>query len=295
MWKDIRVRDQAPILDTAVDYKCSLPKALISALHIRINGTGGSGAALAYTNVEKARISTDGLDKKPLDLSATQLVRREGILFGIPPAIENNNGAYSAIPFNHYFGTRARDKRLMLDLRKANKRELFLKFDAVLFDAVTKFTAGTIVITIIAVCWVGETPPEYQGHIRMEEALSLATGTGDTQPQMEMPLHSGGKLAFMDFTVSDTTTVENIELSANGDRVSLLNIHFRDLVHRMNYQRHLDTILTLTAYVDYMFVDRFMTQLVSLPLIDQMKTWKLVVERGTTTTTVVVVLGTILA
>ena len=231
VWKDVRVYDQQSIADTDTSWKGNLPKALISALHVRINGTGGSSAALAYTMVTKARIDTDGRDKKPLELSSAQLARREGILFGIPPACQNANGAYSAIIFSHYFGTKARDKRLMLDLRTCNKWELALTFDAVLFNATSRFTTTTIKITFIAVCWLGATPVGYRGHIRMEEALNLATGTGDTNPQYDMPIYSGGMLAFLEITVSAITTVENVELSANGDSVSIINEHIRDTIN----------------------------------------------------------------
>lgn len=293
-WKDVKVKDQAAIADTDTSKGFDLPKALISAIHVRINGTGGSSAALAYTMVTKARIDTDGKDKKPLDLSSAQLVRREGILFGIPPAVTNANGAYSEIPFAYYAGVKARDKRLMLDLRKCNKRKLNLTFDAVLFNATSRFTSGTIKITIIATCWIGVAPPEFRGHIRQEEALSFATGTGDKQTY-DLPIHKGGMLAFIDITVSAVTTVENVELTANSDSIQLINEHIRDLIHRMNYERHLDTALTLTAYFDFMFVDRYETQLTSLPSCDKINSTKLIVERGATTTTVVIVLGTILS
>ncbi len=293
-FKDIRVQDQDDISDTALDYSCNLPKSLISALHIRINGTGGSTAALTNALISKVRIDTDGKDKKPLELSVVQLVRREGILFGIPVAITNADGAYSEVPFNHFFGTKARDKRLMLDLRRCNKRKLAFTFSAVLFNAVSKFTTGTCKITIIATVWVGATPTGYRGHIRQEQVLAFATGTGDLQTY-DLPLHQGGMIAFIEIIVSAVTTVENIEFTANSDSVLILNEHIRDIIHRMNYERHLDTALTASAYIDFMFVNRYETQLASLPVCSLMENSKLVIERGATTTTVTILLGTILA
>lgn len=295
MWKPLRVSDADSLTsDAALAYVTTLPKAAITALQIRIHGTGGAGAvALTYAMVTKVKITTDKGDKKPLELSATQLVRRAGIMEGIPPATTSGAGAYSDIPFPVYFGTKAADRRFLLNLRDCNKRELELTFDATLVAA-TRFAAGAVRVSIIAICWVGDLPPEYCGHIRQEEALNLATGTGDTQPQSTMPNHPGGKLAFMDFTVSAVTTVEDIVLTGNSDSILLITEHFRDIMQRMNVERHLDTALTLTAYYDFMFEDRYASQIDALPSLDQMTSWKLVVERGATTTTLVVVQGTIL-
>lgn len=294
MWKPVLVKDGANIGDAETSFKCSLPKALITALHIRIHGTGGSAAALAYTMVTHVRVKTDGADKKPLDLTSTQLVRREGILMGIPPAVTNANGAYSDIPFSYYAGVRARDQRLMLDLRKCNKRDLELTFDAVLFNATSRFTTGTITIEIVAVCWVGAVPADYVGHIRQEEVLSLATGTGNISPYYEMPLHKNGSLAFVEFTFSAITTVTKINWTANTNALTLVNMRARDILAQMNRERHLDTALTLNCYYDFMYEERYKSQLSNVPLTNTLTDTALVISRGATTTTIVIVLGTIL-
>lgn len=294
VFKEERIKDADSIGDTDTSYECDLPKALISALHLRIHGTGGAtSVALAYTMITNVRIDTDGNDGKPLDLSSAQLARRAGILEGIPPAPTSADGAYSQIPLPIYFGTKAKDKRLMLDLRGCSKRKLKLTFDTDLIDA-ARFAAGAPKFTLIAMVWVGAVPPEYMGHIRQEQVLSQATGTGDLGPWYDLPLHKDGKLAFMDITVSAVTTVENVELTAKNDSIHLINEHIRDIINRMNVERHLDTALTLTAYYDWMFLDRYETQVDELPIVGLLgESTKLVIERGATTTTVVLCLGTI--
>jgi len=294
VFKETRVKDAEAIADAATDYECDLPKALISALHIRIHGTGGAGAvALAYTMLTNVRIDTDGKDTKPMDESSAQLARRSGILEGIPQAPTSSAGAYSDIPLNLYFGTEKRDKRMMLDLRGCSKRKLKLTFDAVLVAA-TRFAAGAPKFTLIAVVWIGNPPIEYVGkHIRQEQILSQATATGDFGPWYNTPLYQNGQLAFLDITVSAVTTVENVELTAKNDKISLINEHFRDIMGRMNFERHLDTALTLTAYYDWMFLDRYKTQIEELPSCDLLEDTKLVIERGATTTTIVLCLGTL--
>lgn len=296
-FKLVRVKDEEVITDAATSWEVDLPKALISTIGIRIAGLGGAGTpAMAYTLVTNVRIDTDGKDSKPLELSATQIVRRQGIMQGIPYACTSGAaGAYCQIPFQIYFGTKAKDRRLMLDLRNCNKRKMTFTFSAALVGA-NLFAAGNAKLTILAVTWEGIDPPEHMGHIRQEQVLSQATGTGDFGAWYDMPIHPRGKLAFIDFTVSDTTTVANIELTAKSDTISLINEHFRDIVNRMNYGRHLDTALTLTAYKDFMYIDRFESDPNECPVNDQLgNQMKLTFERGATTTTIVIILGTIMA
>jgi hypothetical protein len=296
VWQPVKVVDELAIGDTDTTYEVDLPKELITALHLRIAGNGGATTpALAYTDVTNVRIDTDGRDKKPVDLSAVQLVRRAGIIHGIPPTCTNGAaGAYCDIPFSIYFGTKPRDSRLMLDLRNSNQRKLKLTFSGALVG-VNDFAAGQAQLTVIAIVWRGGTPPEHMGHIRQEQVYALATGTGDTNPIYDLPMHSGGKLAFMDFTVSAVTTVENIELTARSDSMTLINQHFRDLTQVQAIERHLDTELTLTAYYDWMFISRYEDQVANLPDMSLLgNQLKLIVERGATTTTLVIVMGTIL-
>lgn len=294
MFKAIVVKDQASIADTDTDYSCKLPKALIAALYVIISGTGGSGAALAYSMVTKVKIDADKHGKM-LELSADQLVRRAGIKHGTPFAVQNNNGAYSQIAFPIYAGNRPRDTRAMYDLKKCSKRAFELTFDAVLFNATTRFTTGTIKITIVAIVWAGAKPAGYRGYIKQEQAVSRATGTGDLKIEDDMPLDKRGHYVDVDITVSDVTSVENVLWTGNSETLQLINEHFRANLLRVNYERDLSAALTLNGFWDWSFINKSRDQFRDLPNCDKISDTTLVIERGATTTTVVICTGILVA
>lgn len=294
-FKEIIVKDQDAISNTATSYSCVLPKSPITSIGIRINGTGGSAAAVAYTMVTKAVIETDTKHKRLVELSSTQLVRRQGLMHGTPPVVMNANGAYSEIPFFIFAGHKVRDKAMMFPLHKANKRELQLTFDTDLLDATSRFTTGTIKITVTAVVWEGALPREYVGFISQQQELSQATGTGDLEYKtMSLPPH--GEYIDLDITVSAITTVELIHWtgtkSVGGDE-DVYKKGLRDVVRENFPNRDLSATLTLTGFIDWARNGRDEQDYHNGVKCDRYQASNFKVERGSTTTTVVICSGII--
>jgi len=291
MFKTIIAERRNPYTAAASSWSCTLPKAPISSIEVRIAGTGGAGTvALANTMVSNVKLISE--KDKYVDLSTVQLVRREGILEGIPRAITNADGAYSELLLAILAGKKKRDKQLMFDLTDCATRSLELTFDANLVGA-TRFAASNPFITVTCEAWEGPLPAEYLGYLKQWQVASITTGTGDYTIK-DLPVE--GKYDEIDVTASAATTLNEglLELWAKNESILWHSELFRDSVNKMNYQRHLDTALTLNALIDLAMNDRFEYDYTQCPDTADMENVHLKVQRGGTTTTLVVCVGTLI-
>lgn len=292
-WKEVIVANDESIGDADTGYTCQLPKAPITSIKVRIHGTGGAGTvALAYTMVTKVVIETDTTNKRLVDLSSAQLARRQNLLFGTTPACISADSAYSHIAFSIFAGHKIRDRACMFPLHLANKRELQLTFDADLIDA-ARLATTTIKAMVTAVIWEGALPKEYMGFLSQQQELSQATATGDLDYK-NMSLPPKGEYIDLDITVSAITTVDLIHWTGvkeiGGDE-DIYKKALRDVIESNNYERDLASALTLTGFVDWATEDRGVMDYHNGVKCDRYKSSNFKVERGATTTTVVICSG----
>jgi hypothetical protein len=230
---------------------------------------------------------------KYVDMSAAQLVRRAGIIQGIPYACTSAVSDYSQIIFPILAGKRKRDAECMFPLVDCETRTLELTFDANLVGS-TRFAASNPFITVTCEIWEGAHPPAYKGYLKQWQVASLATGTGDVTVDT-LPVE--GKYADMDITASDITTLREglVEVWAKNESLLWHSELWQDTVDKMNYQRHLDTALSLTDFIDWAMNDRYEPDYTALPDTTGTENVHLKVQRGSTTTTLVVCVGVLKA
>lgn len=292
-FKEVIIVNDATIGDAEVGYSCQLPKVPIASINVRIHGTGGSGTvAMAYTMVTKVVIQTDLKNKRLIDLTSAQLARRHGLLFSTPPACISADGAYSDIAFSIFAGHKRRDRAMLFPLHRATKRELQLTFDADLID-VTRLATTTIRIMVTAVVWEGALPRDYIGYLSQQQELSQSTGTGDLDYKtMSLPTHA--EYIDLDITVSAITTVDLIHWSGDkevGGNEDIFKKAIRDIVFENNFRRDLATALTLTAFIDFATEHDGSQNYHNGVKCDRYQSTTFKVERGASTTTVIIVSG----
>ncbi len=266
--------DQKNIADGATIEVIKLPKALISAIHLRLSGDGGSGSPAVDDLIATMKVKTDKgyvTDLRSEDAHAIATKK-----CGTHPTMTNAMGAYSETNQALYFGRKPRDQALMIDLRESTVRSIELTFGT-LIDT-TAFATGTVVLTATIEEWIGVRPEEYKGFLSEKEVENKATGTGKTV----FELFQGNKLAGALLTISAIDTVRQVTVSDKRESVGFGKINFRDLLNLDNMEAHKDTVETLIAH--WQFYDEELT-LVELPDLSKVSDPILALERGTTTTT----------
>jgi len=266
--------DQSGIADGATLAVIKLPKSVISAIHLRLSGTGGSGTPAVDDLIATLKVKTDKgyvTDLRSEDAHALALKK-----CGTHSTVTNATGAYSATDQHLYFGRKPRDRALMLNLLNSNIRSLELTFGTLV--ATTAWATGTVVLTVTLEEWVGALPSEYKGFLSEKEVESKATGTGKTV----FELFQGNKLAGALITISAIATVRQVTVSDKKESVSFGKVNFRDLLNLDNMEAHKDTVETLIAHWQFYDEELNLTQ---LPDLSKVSDPILALERGATTTT----------
>ena len=266
--------DQKNIADGATLEVIKLPKALISAIHLRLNGDGGSGTPACDDLIATMKVKTDKgyvTDLRSEDAHAIAMKK-----CGTHPTVVTATGAYSSTNQSLYFGRKPRDRALMLNLTDNKVRVLELTFGTLI--AVTAFATGTVKLTVTIEEWIGALPSGYKGFIGSKEVEDKATGTGKTI----FELFSGEKLMGVLITISAIATVRQVTISDKKESIIFGKVNFRDLLDLDNMEAHKDTVETLIAH--WQFYDEELT-LVELPDLSKVSDPILALERGTTTTT----------
>lgn len=266
--------DEGAIADSDTSKTIKLPQAIISSIHLRLSGTGGSGTVAADNLIATAKVKTDKgyiFDMRSADMHilARALTARK-------PTITNGTSAYSETNHSIYFGRHPKDKMGLLDLRNSNVRLIELTFGTLI--ATTAFATTTVKLTVTIEEWVGELPAEYRGFISAKEVEDKATGTG----KCVFELFSGDKLLGVFINISAITTVRQVTITDKKESVNFGKANFRDLLNLHNAEYAVDTVETLNALwklVDW--ADMLTTQLPLLSMSDPI----LAIERGATTTT----------
>jgi len=265
--------DEKGIADGATLEVVKLPKSIISAIYLRLSGTGGSGTPAVDDLIATMKVKTD--KGYVIDLRSADAHAIAKQICGTHPTVTNASGAYSETNHHIYFGRKPRDRTLMLDLRNSNVRTLELTFGTLI--ATTAFATGTVKLTITIEEWIGSLPSEYKGFISMKEVEDKATGTG----KCTFELFQGNKLMGVLITVSAITTVRQVCISDKKKTVVFAEVNFRDILNIGNAENDLASAESLIAFLS--FYDK-QKDLMELPILD-MSDPVLTLERGSTTTT----------
>jgi hypothetical protein len=266
--------DQKSISDTATLEVVKLPQTLISAIHMRLSGTGGSGTIAVDDLIATTKIKTD--KGYIFDMRSQDMMTLTQQITGRKPKVTNATGAYSETNQSIYFGRYPKDKALMLDLRNSNVRTMELTFGTLV--ATTAFATGTVTLTITIDEWVGAPPPEYRGFLSAKEVENKATGTGKTV----FDLFQGYRLAALLINVGTIDTVRQVTVSDKKESIIFGKINFRDILNIANIEHQNITALQ-TNYAYWMFYNPI-GDIGELPLLI-MSDPAVSIERGTTSTT----------
>jgi hypothetical protein len=267
--------DEKGIDDNATSEVIKLPNSIISAIHLRLSGTGGSGTPAVDNLIATTKIKTDKgyiFDMRSEDMHV--LAKK---ITGRKPIITNSSGAYSETNHSIYFGRFPKDKALMLDLRNSNVRLIELTFGTLV--ATSAFATGTVKLTVTIDEWVGALPPEYVGFLSAKEVENKATGTG----KAVFELFSGNRCAALLINVGTITTVRQCTLSDKSEKVIFGKANFRDLLNIHNIE-DLNITAVETLYAYWAFYDKDPKSIGTLPYLS-MSDPILSIERGSTTTT----------
>jgi len=265
--------DQTNIADGATSHIVKLPKAVISAIHLRLSGTGGATSVAVDDMIATLKVKTEKgyiVDLRSADAHA--LARK---ICGTHPTVTNSDGAYSETTQSLYFGRKPRDRTLMLNLLDSNVRFIELTFET-LIDAAA-FATGTVRLTVTIEEWIGALPDECKGFVATKEVEDKATGTGKTV----FELFAEKTMALL-VVISAITTVRQLTLSDKKESIVFGKVNFRDLLNIDNMEADKETAETLVA--QWQFYDK-QKDLVSIPDLTKLSDPILALERGATTTT----------
>jgi len=266
--------DSGAIGDSDTSKIIKLPQAVISAIHMRLSGTGGAGTPAVDDLIATMKIKTD--KGYVVDLRSADAKKIARALFGTQPQVVNATGAYTAVNQSLLFGRINRDKALMLDLRNSNVRQLELTFGTLI--AATAWATTTVVLTITIEEWIGALPSQYKGFIGAKEVENKLTGTG----KAVFDLFQGGKLAGIFIDIGTITTIRQVTIGDKKQTVIFGQDNFRDLLAQHNIEFNPDTAETLDAlWALWDDTDNFDTLLPVLSMSDPCVT----IERGATTST----------
>jgi len=263
--------DEKGIADSATIEIVKLPQAVISAIHMRLSGTGGSGTPAVDNLLATTKIKTEKgyvFDMRSADMHV--LARKK---CGRKPTITNASGAYTSVNHSIYFGRFPKDKALMMNLMNSNVRQMELTFGTLI--ATTAWATGTVKLTITIEEWLGAN--EIKGFLGAKEVEDKATGTG----KCTFELFQGGKLAGLLINVGTITTIRQVTIGDKKESVIFGKANFRDLLNIHNIEfLNIDAVETLYAY--WSFLDK--KDIADLPLLT-MSDPVVTIERGATTST----------
>jgi hypothetical protein len=266
--------DQKSISDSATIEVVKLPQSIISAIHMRLSGTGGSGTPAVDNLIATTKIKTDKgyiFDMRSEDMHI--LARKKS---GRKPIITNSSGAYTETNHSIYFGRFPKDKALMLDIRNSNVRQMELTFGTLV--ATTAFATGTVTLTITIDEWIGALPSGYKGFLGAKEVENKATGTG----KCTFDLFQGGKLAGLLINVGTITTIRQVTVGDKKESIIFGKANFRDLLNVGNIEYlNIDAVETAYAYWTFYQPEGEVGELPLLTMSDPIVS----IERGATTST----------
>jgi hypothetical protein len=266
--------DEGAIADADTAKIIKLPQALISAIHLRLSGTGGSGTPAVDALIATMKIKTD--KGYVVDLRSADALKIARALYGTQPQVVNATGAYTAVNQSIMFGRKRRDPACLLNVTSSNVRQLELTFGTLI--AATAWATTTVKLSVTIEEWIGAVPAQYKGFIGAKEVENKVTGTG----KAVFDLYQGGKLAGIFINIGTITTVRQVTICDKKMTVIFGQVNFRDLVAEHNIEFNPDTVETLDAlWVLWDRLDTLETQLPVLSMSDPC----VIVERGTTTTT----------
>ena len=266
--------DEGSIGDNDTTKAIKLPQAIISSIHLRLSGTGGSGTPAVDDLLATAKVKTE--KGYIFDMRSADMHKLARALSGRKPDVTNSSGAYTAVNQFIYFGRKPRDKALMLDLRNSNVRLLELTFGTLI--ATTAWATTTVKLTVTIDEWVGNPPPQYKGFMSCKEVENKATGTG----KAVFELFSGNKLMGLLINIGTITTIRQVTISDKKESVVFGKVNFRDLVAEHNHFFAPDTVETVDAlWALWEDADNFDTLLPVLSMSDPICS----IERGSTTST----------
>lgn len=266
--------DEGAIADADTSKAIKLPQAVISAIHLRLSGTGGAGTPAVNNLLATMKMKTHiGYVTDLRSEDAHKIARAKT---GTIPTITNATGANTAVNHSIYFGRKPKDKALMLNLLNSNVRLLELTFGTLI--AATAWATTTVKLTVTIDEWVGALPPQYKGFLSEKEVENKATGTG----KAVFELFNGNKLAGLFINIGTITTIRQCTISDKKESVVFGKANFRDLLNLHNHQLDVETAETLDAlWALYDDSDALDTLLPVLSMSDPI----LSIERGATTST----------
>jgi len=278
VWKETVLTDydEAGISDSATIEVVKLPQALISAIHIRLSGTGGSGTIALDTDptlITRVKIKTS--KGYVVDATGTQLRTLARKITGTIPKVGNNTDAYSELVIPIYSGRKVKDKALMLDILNDVVRQMEISFGTLI--ATTAFATGTVRLSINIVEWIGDKPKQYKGYLGFKEVEDKATGTG----KATFELFQGNKLAGLLIEVVTITTVRQVTVSDKKESIQFAKANWRDILNKDNSENDKETAETTWAHWE--FYDEG-EELEALPDLSKVSDPVCTIERGTTTT-----------
>ena len=275
-WKTTLLEDydEKGIADNQTLEVVKLPPSIISSIHVRLSGTGGSGTPAVDNLISQIKIKTAKgyiFDMRSADMQALAKAKT-----GRKPQIINATSAYSQTCHNIYFGRYPRDKSLMLNLQNDNVRIMEISFGSLIGN--NAFATGTVRLTVTIDEWIGALPSGYRGFFSQKEVEDKATGTG----KATFELFSGNKLAGLLINIGTIDTVRQITVSDKSLTTIFAKANLRDLLNKVNSE-NINVDALETNYVYWIFYDKE-KDLVELPILS-MSDPVCMIERGTTTTT----------
>lgn len=266
--------DQGAIADAATSQIVKLPQALISAIHIRLSGTGGSGTPAVDDLITELKVKTD--KNYIYDMLSADCHVLEKHLLGTQPTVTNASGAYTETNHSIYFGRFVRDQSYMLDLRSSNVRQLELSFGTLI--ASTAWATGTVVLTVTIDEFIGQ--PALKGCIGWKLVDNKVTGTGVIPFDLYQGYVTVGILCY----VGTITTVRNCILSDKKKSVIFALANFRDLMNQGNAEDNTATADSLYALMKF-WGDEGDPTPTQFPDLSMLSDPAFIIDRGTTTTT----------
>jgi len=268
--------DEGAIGDSDTSKTVKLPQALISAIHLRLSGTGGAGTPAVDNLLATIKIKTKNGYITDLQSADDLLIARA--LTGRKPTITNSSGAYTETNHSLYFGRFPKDKAFMLDLTNDNVRMIEVTFGTLI--ATTAWATTTVKLTVTVDYWQGTPPSEYTGQFfSWKQVEDKATGT----LKATFELFNGVRLAGLWIVIGTITTIRQVTIGDKPMSIIFGKTNFRDLVNIHNLEVNPDTAETVVALWKF-WEDQgqsFMTDLPVLSMSDPVCT----IERGATTST----------
>lgn len=266
--------DQGAIADATTTQTVKLPQTLISAIHVRLSGTGGSGTPAVDNLLTELKVKTD--KGYVFDMLSADMRAIARALAGYAPIVTNATGAYTAVTHHVMFGRYPRDKNYMLDLRNSAVRQIELSFGTLI--ATTAWATGTVVLTITIDEWVGDADPDFAGMLGWRLVEDRATGTGRTTFDLFQGYKCPGILVYG----SNVTTLRQVTLSDKKQTIIFAQADFQDLLDMHNVENNPDARETTYALLKF-FGEQGDNDVPLYPDISRLTDPALVVERGTTT------------